>query len=267
MRPDRTHLHRARVARGHTIQASREIGTCQRRAGERERGQLGAGRLAARQPGERATEPGGELEAVGGAERRPRSAGCPGRRSTTKSRSDVSVYRHVVVRGAPKRSPTSPRMNSPSRCSIVGSGSNVRVSGSTSLPPQSSARLDGRRVAVHGEPVEAGIVHPDPHREAADARTARGRRAGSTTPARAAPPAGSSWPSGASRRLVHASAVTTTLPHRTVPTSVTTSTSPPTGRIAVHARVRRAGRRRARVASRCKMAVPRPAGTMPVSAE
>ena len=92
--------------------------------------------------------------------------GWPGSRSTTKSRSDVSVYKHVVVRGAAE--PVAEQIDHERRQSLLHLGigierARVGIDLGTAAVLGGLDRVD---LAVHREAVVAGIVHPDPHRKA-----------------------------------------------------------------------------------------------------
>ena len=124
----------------------------------------GRGRAVERQLGQDPPEHRRELERVGRAQG-DQDAGRPGTRSSTKSRSGVSVYRQVFdADGSTAIARQVPREEGATRARASSSRSKVRVAGVTA-----GRRRPGRPSGPGGrsrEAVERRLVHPDPDREA-----------------------------------------------------------------------------------------------------
>ena len=246
---------------------SRRSAACSDGRVERERRQLGPGAVAARQPGQRAAEPGRELEAVGGAEPDEdlRVVRAAGRRRSRGRRSACTGTSSCAAR--PNRSPS--RLAHERRQPLL----HVRVGierprvGVDLGTAAVLGRLDGSRV---GRTPGSRSSSDRASRSTPGSGPAAGRRqlgGGKYDHLLAcAPPSGIAWPSGASSRLVQASAHDDHVPARAragVGDDVDLAAAPAgSGRAPACSD---AGRRRTRRARRCRVAVPRPAGTMPVS--
>ena len=199
---------------------------------------------------------------MGGAEAHDDSAGCRAAdRPRSRDRRSSCTGRSSIVAG--RRSPTSRRRTRRDAGFHHRVGIERSPVGVDLRPTAVLGRLDRAAVAVLGEPVVARVVHPDPHREPSRCERREVRRGKYVTCSRRSRQR-DRWPSGSSSTFVQASADHDCRAAALRRPSVTTSTSPPTGRIADRRVLDVASAPRS-VPVAAGSAVARPAGTMPVS--
>ena len=136
---------------------------------------------------------------MGGAEGRRRSAGHRAAdRARSRDRRSACTGRRRSCAPAVGRRPD--RRRTPGRgIPSPGRHRTIASSGSTTGPPQSSDALNDTADAELGEPVEARVVHPDPHREVSRRRSSMSCVAKYVTCSRVTL-SSTRWPSGSSRR-------------------------------------------------------------------